>query len=159
LSEEQATRLYKKFLTSPRFSAMSVERPEFPLDLLGEPADPSLSTKTGARTVLMEPSDQPLHRVIESHCVKIDLTAHRAFRGQASLELTIKEFSLLLFFLRHPDEALSRSDIFRQVWDEPFDGHTNTLDVYIFRLRRKLEANGPRLIHTVRGYGFRFGEA
>lgn len=57
-------------------------------------------------------------------------------------------------FLRHPGEALSRTRIYEQVWDERYDGLSNTLEVHIMELRRKLEVFGPRLIHTVRGRGY-----
>ena len=53
---------------------------------------------------------------------------------------------------------LTRTEIYEQVWDEPFDVDSNTLGVHVMELRRKLEALGPRLIHTVRGRGYCFGE-
>ena len=51
----------------------------------------------------------------------------------------------------------SRPQIYEGVWDEHYDGLSNTLEVHIMELRRKLEAHGPRLIHTVRGQGYYFG--
>ena len=78
--------------------------------------------------------------------------------GPASrLDLTAKEQALLVFFLRHPGEVLSRTRIYEQVWDERYDGLSNTLEVHVMELRRKLEAHGPRLIHTLRGRGYLFG--
>ncbi len=67
--------------------------------------------------------------------------------------------ALLVFFLRHPDEVLSRTRIYEQVWDERYDGLSNTLEVHVMELRRKLEAHGPRLIHTLRHRGYLFGDA
>ena len=49
---------------------------------------------------------------------------------------------------------LTRAEIYEQVWDEPYDAESNTLGVHVMELRRKLEALGPRLIHTVRGRGY-----
>jgi two-component system copper resistance phosphate regulon response regulator CusR len=89
--------------------------------------------------------------------VQIDLATHRSERAGQRLDLTPKEESLLLFFLRHPGEVLSRTRIYEQVWDERYDGLSNTLEVHVMELRRKLEAHGPRLIHTVRGRGYMFG--
>jgi two-component system copper resistance phosphate regulon response regulator CusR len=91
--------------------------------------------------------------------VRLDLTTQRAQRAGARLELTAKEQALLMFFLRHPGEVLSRTRIYEHVWEERYDGLSNTLEVHVVELRRKLEAHGPRLIHTLRGRGYLFGEA
>jgi two-component system copper resistance phosphate regulon response regulator CusR len=91
--------------------------------------------------------------------VRLDLTTQRAERAGARLELTAKEQALLMFFLRHPGEVLSRTRIYEHVWEERYDGLSNTLEVHVVELRRKLEAHGPRLIHTLRGRGYLFGEA
>jgi two-component system, OmpR family, copper resistance phosphate regulon response regulator CusR len=91
--------------------------------------------------------------------VRVDLATQRAERGGRSLDLKAKEQSLLVFFLRHPNEVLSRTRIYEHVWDEHYDGLSNTLEVHIMELRRKLEMHGPRLIHTLRGRGYLFGEA
>jgi two-component system copper resistance phosphate regulon response regulator CusR len=96
--------------------------------------------------------------IVECQDVEVDLATCRAQRRGHRLDLTAKEYSLLLFFLRHPDQVLSRTRIYEQVWDERFDGLSNTLEVHIVDLRKKLEAHGPRLIHTVRGQGYLFGE-
>src|SRR5262249_6445242 len=88
----------------------------------------------------------------------LDLTTRRVERAGRRLDLTAKEESLLLFFLRHPGEVLSRTRIYEQVWDERYDGLSNTLEVHVMELRRKLEACGPRLIHTLRGRGYLFGD-
>jgi two-component system copper resistance phosphate regulon response regulator CusR len=90
--------------------------------------------------------------------VVMDLTSQRSERAGHPLELTAKEQSLLLFFLRHPGEVLSRTRIYEHVWQECYDGLSNTLEVHVMELRRQLEAFGPRLIHTVRGRGYLFGE-
>lgn len=90
--------------------------------------------------------------------VQVDLATHRTERGGHRLDLTAKEESLLVFFLRHPDEVLSRTRIYEAVWDERYDGLSNTLEVHVMELRKKLEAHGPRLIRTVRGRGYVLGE-
>jgi two-component system copper resistance phosphate regulon response regulator CusR len=91
--------------------------------------------------------------------VRVDLAAQRAQRAGQHLDLTAKELALLGFFLRHPGEVLSRTRIYDHVWDENFDTLSNTLEVHIMELRRKLEAHGPRLIQTVRGRGYLYGAA
>ncbi len=91
--------------------------------------------------------------------VTVDLATHRAERAGKNLDLTAKEQALLVFFMRHPGEVLSRTRIYDQVWDDRYDGLSNTLEVHVMELRRKLEAHGPRLIHTLRGRGYLFGSA
>mgnify|MGYP001556024360 CR=1 FL=1 len=71
-----------------------------------------------------------------------------------TLDLTAKEFQLLAFFMRHPRHVLSRTRIFDAVWDDHYDGLSNTLEVHVKELRRKLEACGQRIIQTRRGRGY-----
>jgi DNA-binding response OmpR family regulator len=96
--------------------------------------------------------------VLAHRDVRVDLAGARAERAGRPLDLTPKEMALLAFFLRHPGRVLSRTMIYDQVWDESFDGLSNTLEVHVKELRRKLEAHGPRLIHTLRGRGYLFGD-
>ncbi|QDV68686.1 Transcriptional activator protein CopR [Rosistilla carotiformis] len=91
---------------------------------------------------------------MEFRDVRIDLAQQRATRGGTPLDLTAKEFSLLSMFLRHPGRVLSRTRIYETVWDENFDGLSNTLEVHVKDLRRKLEKLGPRIIQTRRGQGY-----
>jgi DNA-binding response OmpR family regulator len=90
--------------------------------------------------------------------VRVNLPSGRAERAGRVLDLTRKEMALLVFFLQHPEQVLSRVRIYDHVWDETADILSNTLEVHIMELRRKLEAHGPRLIQTVRGQGYRFGK-
>jgi len=86
--------------------------------------------------------------------VHIDLTSQRVTRDGAILDLTTKEKSLLSFFLRNPGSVMTRDSIYESVWNEPYDCESNTLEMHIMELRRKLEAHGPRLIFTLRGRGY-----
>jgi two-component system copper resistance phosphate regulon response regulator CusR len=90
--------------------------------------------------------------------VRLDLITHRVCRAGNTLDLTAKEQSLLTFFLRHPGQVLTRTRIYEHVWDERYDGLSNTLEVHVMELRRKLEIHGPRLIHTLRGRGYLFSD-
>ncbi len=87
-----------------------------------------------------------------------DLVTRTARRGGQKIEFTSKEEALLVYFLRHPREVLSRTRIYEHVWEEKFDGISNTLEVHIMEMRRKLEARGPRLIFTLRGRGYQLAE-
>jgi two-component system, OmpR family, copper resistance phosphate regulon response regulator CusR len=91
--------------------------------------------------------------------VTVDLASQRAVRAGRPLDLTSKELAILIFFLRNLDRALSRALIYEHVWNEPYDELSNTLEMHIVELRRKLEALGPRMIHTLRGRGYYCGEA
>ncbi len=90
--------------------------------------------------------------------VRVDLLSHRVERAGKPLDLTAKEHALLVFFLKHPGEVLSRTRIYEHVWDERYDGVSNTLEYHVMEVRRKLEAHGPRLIQTFRGRGYLFGD-
>lgn len=89
--------------------------------------------------------------------VEIDLATQKVSRGGEPIDLKAREYSLLVFFMRHPGEVLTRAKIYEHVWDERYDGLSNTLEVHVFELRRKLEAHGDRLIQTLRGRGYLFG--
>ncbi len=78
-----------------------------------------------------------------------------ASRGERVINLTAKEYDLLEFFMRHPNQVLTRDQIFDQIWGYDFGGESNIIEVYIRYLRSKLEADGEaRLIDTVRGVGY-----
>jgi two-component system response regulator MprA len=80
---------------------------------------------------------------------------HTVRRGRRAVELTRTEFLLLELFLRHPRQVLTRAQIFERVWGYDFGESSNSLEVYVGYLRRKLEADGePRLLQTVRGIGY-----
>ena len=87
----------------------------------------------------------------------LDLSVNRAERAGHVLPLTTREQALLHYFLRYPNEILSRMRLYEHVWQEQFDGLSNTLEVHVMELRRKMEAHGPRLIQTVRGTGYVLG--
>lgn len=86
----------------------------------------------------------------------LDLTTMRARRGGQPLELTARELALLELLLRHPGRLFSRERILANVWGTHEDPLTNVVDVYIRRLRSKIDDGHARaLIHTVRGLGYR----
>ena len=107
---------------------------------------------------LVRRRDSAEHMTIVYGDVRVDLAAQRAERAGHALPLTAKEHALLVFFLRHPGQILSRTRIYEHVWDERYDGLSNTLEVHVKELRRKLEVYGPRLIHTLRGRGYLLGD-
>ncbi len=89
----------------------------------------------------------------------LDLTlntaTHEVRRSGQLVELTGKEFELLLLFMQHPRQVLSRELIYDKVWGYDFGGESNIIEVYVRYLRSKLEGQGrTKLIHTVRGVGY-----
>ena len=87
--------------------------------------------------------------------VVLDLLSRKVTRGGTVLDLRPREFTLLEFLMRHADEVVTRSMLADHVWGERYDSLSNLIEVFINRLRRKLEADGaPRLLHTVRGAGY-----
>ena len=87
--------------------------------------------------------------------LSLDTGTHRALRNQRAIDLSVKEYELLLLFMRHPRQVLSREDILKHVWGGELDGESNIIEVYVRYLRQKTEAEREsRLIHTVRGAGY-----
>jgi two-component system, OmpR family, response regulator MprA len=98
-------------------------------------------------------------QVLRFSDLTLDPVAHQVKRGGREIELTRTEFLLLELFMLHPRQVLTRSVIFERVWGYDFGPDSNSLEVYVSYLRRKLEAAGePRLLHTVRGVGYVFRE-
>jgi DNA-binding response OmpR family regulator len=102
------------------------------------------------------PSGEP--ELLQSGDVRVDLDTHRATKGGAPLDLTVKEFEVLRVLLSRAGKLVRREELVREVWDDNWFGSTKTLDVHISALRRKLgdDPAGPEHIHTIRGVGFRF---
>ena len=91
--------------------------------------------------------------------MSVDLATQRVERSGSALDLTAKEYSLLVFFVRHYGQVVSRTRIYEQLWDDRYDGLSNTIEVHVSELRRKFELHGDHLIHTLRGRGYVFGPA
>lgn len=85
----------------------------------------------------------------------LDSASHRVSRAGRGIELTAKEYALLEYLARHAGQLVSRSEIAAHVWDQSFDPFSNTIEVYVNRLRKKIdEQHAVKLIHTRRGEGY-----
>ncbi|MDR6372688.1 DNA-binding response OmpR family regulator [Chryseobacterium bernardetii] len=94
---------------------------------------------------------------LEYYDLKIDRKFNRVFRNGAEIELTPKEFKLLVFLVSNAERILTREEIAENVWGNHFDTGTNYIDVYIAYLRKKIDKNfDHKLIHTKPGVGFIF---
>lgn len=99
------------------------------------------------------PSDRSTLRCRD---IEVDTTAHRVTRAGTAVELSQKQFAVLEFLLRHPDEVVSRSMILEHVFGYGFDPGTNLVDVHVSHLRQKIDRPGEEsIIQTIRGVGYR----
>ncbi len=95
--------------------------------------------------------------VLQSEDLVVDLVSRQVTRGGQSVELTAREFNLLTYLMRSPGRVFPRTQIIEHVWGYDFDPGTNLVDVYVQRLRKKIEPDGEhQFIETVRGVGYRF---
>jgi two-component system copper resistance phosphate regulon response regulator CusR len=107
------------------------------------------------RSLLRRQSAAPRRTVLEHGGVRLDLLARTVERDGRPVELTSREFALLELFLQNPRRVLTRTLIAERVWEASYDLETNLIDVYVRRLRKKLEREGGEpFIRTVRGSGY-----
>ena len=165
----------------PRRSGLEVlgairrDRPEIPvimLTALGEKEDVVEGLDHGADDYVTKPFDldellariraqlrRPAQRDptrLEAADIVVDLHTREVVRNGSSIHLTAREFELLVYLMRHPNQVLSREQILSAVWGYDFDPGTNVLSVYVNYLRRKLTVDGePPPIETVRAAGIR----
>lgn len=91
--------------------------------------------------------------------LSVNLRSRLVTRGERLIRLTAREWDLLEFFVRHVDQVVRHDQITSYIWNEHHDPFSNVLEVLIGRLRRKLDDPfEPKLIHTIRGAGYRFGQ-
>ncbi len=109
-----------------------------------------------ARTRALLRRRETLHpEMIEIDDLQIDARARRVLRDGRNIQLTVKEYALLEYLARNVDKVLSRAEIAEHVWDENFDVFSNLIDVYIQRLRRKIDdGHEVKLFQTRRGEGY-----
>ena len=124
-------------------------------DYLGKPFD---FDELLARVEVLGRRDSPdvASGLLERHGLSLDQDGRHVSLDGEPLGLTQLEFDLLHLFMREPGRALSRERILSRVWGSAEDPLTNVVDVYIRRLRKKIDGTGPSLIQTVRGVGYRF---
>src|SRR5579864_9043039 len=107
------------------------------------------------RAVIRRGQQPLLPERVEAGVLAIETRSRRALVGRREIPLTAKECSLLEYLVRHAGEVVSRTEIAEHVWDEHYDPLSNVVDVYIQRLRRKLEDVGAEsMIRTRRGEGY-----
>jgi len=91
--------------------------------------------------------------------LSLNPNTHEVFRGGRKIELTAREFEVLLLFMQHPRQVITRDLLYERIWGYDFGGESNIIEVYVRYLRSKLEEGGAaRLIQTVRGVGYALRE-
>ena len=90
--------------------------------------------------------------------IELNPAERRALREGKEIPLTLKEFGLLEYFMRHPGIVVNREDLLNHLWDFNYAGFSNVVDVHVKNLRRKLGEDAGRLLETVRGIGYRLAQ-
>lgn len=149
-------------VTTPIIVLTARDETEYKVELLNIGADDYLAKPFSfeelvarINAVLRRP-EQTIQTTLKVRDIELDPSSRTVTKGGEVLALTLKEYSLLEYFLRHPDEALTRESILDHVWSFDFPGFSNVLDVHMKNLRKKLDTYGDTpLFETVRGVGYR----
>ena len=110
------------------------------------------------RALLRRPTES-LPETLKVGEVELNPGERRAYRNGKEIPLTLKEFGLLEYFMRHPNQVINREDLLNHLWDFNYAGFSNVVDVHVKNLRRKLDGkDGDSVLETVRGIGYRLAE-
>ncbi len=92
------------------------------------------------------------------HNLKVNLDEHSVFQNENPIDLSPREYKLLVFLLENKNKVVSRTQILNAVWGINYDNNTNVVDVYISYLRNKIDENQHKFIHTIKGTGYMLKE-
>ena len=105
---------------------------------------------------LLRRPQEVVPEVLKADDIELNVGQRRVMRAGKKVPLTLKEFGLLEYFMRHPDEVVNREDLLAHLWDFNYASFSNVVDVHVKNLRRKLgEGTGPSILETIRGIGYR----
>lgn len=105
---------------------------------------------------LLRRPHQALPETIRAGTIELNPAEHTVYKDGELVSLTLKEFGLLEYFLRHPNEVVNREDLLSHLWDFNYESFSNVIDVHVKNLRRKLDPkNTEGILETVRGIGYR----
>ena len=109
------------------------------------------------RALMRRPADA-VPPTLRADTLTLETATRRATRGGRAIELTTKEFVVLEYLMRNAGRVLTREQISEHAWDANYDAFSNVVDVYVSRLRRKIDGVGDKpLVVAIRGTGYRFG--
>lgn len=159
-----------------RLREEKVHSPILILTAKGQTTDKVLGLDTGADDYLTKPfafeellarvralkrrPKETIDSVLEVKDLQLNTVTHNVTRGQSPIQLSAKEYALLEYLMRHPNQSHSKEQIIAHVWDYDADVLPNTVEVYIGYLRNKIDKPFPKLspvIQTVRGFGYKVG--
>jgi DNA-binding response OmpR family regulator len=107
------------------------------------------------RALLRRPQGEKAS-VLTAADLKVDLATQKVYRGSKEIDLTGKEYALLTYMIRYPNQVITRTKLSEQIWDMYFDPFSNVIDVQVARLRKKIDQGfKKKLIQTVRGRGYK----
>jgi len=107
------------------------------------------------RALLRRPASQK-ENILSVADLKVDLSTQKVYRGNKEIDLTSKEYALLTYMIRYPNQVITRTKLSEQIWDMYFDPFSNVIDVQVARLRKKIDQGfKKKLIQTVRGRGYK----
>ena len=107
------------------------------------------------QALLRRPAES-LPEVLSVGAIELDPRTRKVTHQEVPVELTLKEFALLEYFMRHPNQVVNREDLLTHLWDFNYVGLSNIVDVHVKNLRRKLRAtDGDRILEAIRGIGYR----
>ena len=110
------------------------------------------------RALMRRPADS-LPEVLTCGDIELHMGERKVTRNGREIPLTLKEFGLLEYFMRHPNQVVNREDLLNHLWDFNYVGFSNVVDVHVKNLRRKLDSAGSAsALQTVRGVGYRLAE-
>lgn len=108
---------------------------------------------------LMRRPNESLPETLKVGDLELNPSERRVMREGKEIPLTLKEFGLLEFFMRHPNQVVNREDLLNHLWDFNYVGFSNVVDVHVKNLRRKLdEGNSKSVLETIRGIGYRLSD-
>jgi len=100
--------------------------------------------------------EDEVSKILIFNALKIDLNQYKVFLNDVEVELSPREYKLLIYLIENQNKTVSRIQILNAVWGINFNNHTNVVDVYISYLRNKLEMKDYKFIYTVKGVGYMF---
>jgi DNA-binding response OmpR family regulator len=118
----------------------------------------SFAELTARTRALLRRPNEKLPETLKVADIELSPGERRVRRSGRDVPLTLKEFGLLEYFMRHPNQVVNREDLLNHLWDFNYVGFSNVVDVHVKNLRRKLDANGESVLETVRGIGYRLAE-
>ncbi|HEY4520737.1 MAG TPA: two-component system response regulator RppA [Candidatus Paceibacterota bacterium] len=116
----------------------------------------SLEELSARLRALLRRPEQVIPQEIRIKDLALNTSTRKVYRNGVEVPLTLKEFSLLEYLMRHPDQVMTREQILDHLWDFAFDSFSNVVDVHMKNLRKKVDTEfNDKLLETIRGVGYR----